>query len=150
MYAAGLTLDLEKVVEFQQRFEEVVSSRIRPEQLIPQIEIDQLIDLDQITPRFYGILKQMAPFGPQNMQPVFMTEQVKAANRPRILKNKHLKLNLCQENSNQVVEAIGFDMADYFGMIESGMRFNIAYTIEENSYWCPGSLQVCLKDIKFE
>ena len=150
MYAAGLTLDVEKVVEFQQRFEEVVSSRIRPEQLIPQIEIDQLIELEQITPRFYNILKQMAPFGPQNMQPVFMTEQVKAACRPKILKNKHLKLNLCQENSNHVMEAIGFDMADYFGMIDSGMRFNIAYTIEENSYWGAGTLQLCLKDIKFD
>ena len=150
MYAAGLTLDVENVVPFQQRFEEVVSSRIRPEQLIPQIEIDQLIELEQITPRFFNILKQMSPFGPQNMQPIFMTEQVKAADRPRILKNRHLKINICQENSDHIMEAIGFDMADYFGMIESGMRFNIAYTIEENSYWGSGALQLVLKDIKFD
>ena len=150
MYAAGLTMEVDKVAEFQQRFEEVVASRIRPEQLIPQIEIDQLINLDQITPRFFNILKQIGPFGPQNMQPVFMTEGVKAASRPRILKDKHLKLNLTQEDGGPVLEAIGFDMADYFAMIESGMRFHIAYTIEENSYWGPGTLQICLKDIKFE
>ena len=150
MYAAGLTLDVENVTEFQQRFEEVVSSRIRPEQLIPQIELDQNIELEQIVPAFYNILKQMAPFGPLNMQPVFMTEQVKASGRPRILKNRHLKINLCQENSDHVMEAIGFDMADYFGMIDSGMRFNIAYTIEENNYWGNGGLQLCLKDIKFD
>ncbi len=150
MYAAGLTLDIDKVTQFQERFEEVVSSRILPEQLIPQIEIDQLITLDQITPRFYNILKQLSPFGPQNMQPVFMTEKVRASGRPKILKNKHLKLNLCQEEGGPVMDAIGFDMADYFGMIDSGMRFKIAYTIEENSYWGPGALQLCLKDIKFE
>ena len=150
MYAAGLTLDIDKVTEFQERFEKVVSSRILPEQLIPQIEIDQLITLDQITPRFHNILKQMGPFGPMNMQPIFMTEKVRASGRPKILKNKHLKLNLCQEEGGPVMDAIGFDMADYFGMIDSGMRFNIAYTIEENSYWGPGALQLCLKDIKFE
>lgn len=150
MYAAGLTMEVDKVEEFQQRFEEVVASRIRPEQLIPQIEIDQQINLDQITPKFFNILKQMGPFGPLNMQPVFTTEGVKAASRPRILKDKHLKLNLSQEEGAPVLEAIGFDMADYFAMIESGMRFHIAYTIEENSYWSPGTLQICLKDIKFE
>lgn len=150
MYAAGLTMEVDKVEEFQQRFEEVVASRIRPEQLIPQIEIDQQINLDQITPKFFNILKQMGPFGPLNMQPVFTTEGVKAASRPRILKDKHLKLNLTQEEGDPVLEAIGFDMADYFAMIESGMRFHIAYTIEENSYWGPGTLQICLKDIKFE
>ena len=150
MYAAGLTMEVDKVAEFQQRFEEVVASRIRPEQLIPQIEIDQLITLDQIGPRFFNVLRQMGPFGPQNMQPVFMSEGVKAANRPRILKDKHLKLSLAQEEGGPVWEAIGFDMADYFAMIDSGMRFQIAYTIEENSYWGPGSLQICLKDIKFE
>jgi single-stranded-DNA-specific exonuclease len=150
MYAAGLTLEVDKVAEFQQRFEEVVASRIRPEQLIPQIEIDQLISLNQINPRFFNILRQMGPFGPQNMQPIFTTEGVKAAGRPRVLKDKHLKLNLSQDDGGPVLEAIGFDMADYFSMIDSGMRFHIAYTIEENSYWEPGTLQICLKDIKFE
>lgn len=150
MYAAGLTMEVAKVAEFQRRFEEVVASRIQPEQLIPQIEIDQVLLLDQITPRFYNILKQISPFGPQNMQPVFMTENVKAIGRPKVLKNKHLKLSLGLDESGASLEAIGFDMADYFSMIESGMRFHIAYTIEENSYWGPGILQLCLKDIKFE
>lgn len=150
MYAAGLTMEVGKVAEFQRRFEEVVASRIQPEQLIPQIEIDQLLLLDQITPRFYNILRQMSPFGPQNMQPVFMTENVKAIGRPRVLKDKHLKLSLGLDDGGASLEAIGFDMADYFSMIDSGMRFHIAYTIEENSYWGPGSLQLCLKDIKFE
>jgi single-stranded-DNA-specific exonuclease len=149
MYAAGLTMELSKIAEFQRRFEEVVASRIQPEQLIPQIEIDQILQLEQITPRFFNILKQMSPFGPQNMPPVFMTENVKAIGRPRILKNKHLKLNLGFEEGGPSLEAIGFDMADYFSMIDSGMRFHIAYTIDENSYWGPATLQLCLKDIKF-
>lgn len=149
MYAAGLTMELSKVAEFQQRFEEVVASSIQPEQLIPQIEIDQVLLLDQINPRFFNILKQMSPFGPLNMPPVFMTENVKAIGRPKVLKNKHLKLNLGLEEGGPALEAIGFDMADYFSMIDSGMRFHIAYTIEENNYWQPGTLQICLKDIKF-
>jgi single-stranded-DNA-specific exonuclease len=150
MYAAGLTMELENVPEFRRRFEEVVASRIRPEQLIPQLEIDQELDFATITPQFYEVLKQLAPFGPENMQPVFMTRQVRATGRPRVMKNKHIKVQLVQEGSDLTFDAVGFDMADYFDFIGSGMRFDIAYTLEENNYWGEGTLELYLRDIKFE
>ncbi|AHM61226.1 single-stranded-DNA-specific exonuclease RecJ [Flammeovirgaceae bacterium 311] len=150
MYAAGLTMELENVPLFRQRFEEVVARRIRPEQLIPQLEIDIPLGFDQITPKFYSVLKQMSPFGPENLQPVFMTRQVKAAGRTRIMKNRHLKVSVVEEETGITFEAVGFDMADYFDFIDSGMRFDIAYTLEENTFWGEGTLELYLRDIKFE
>lgn len=150
MYAAGLTMELENVPAFRRKFEEVVARRIRPEQLVPQLEIDQCLGFEQITPKFYSVLKQMSPFGPENMQPVFMTRQVRAAGRPRVLKNKHLKVLLVEEETGISFEAMGFDMADYFNFIGSGMRFDIAYTLEENNFWGEGTLELYLRDIKFE
>ncbi len=149
-YAAGLTLSLDKVGAFQERFEEVVAKQIKPEQLIPQIEIDQTIALDQINFKFFNILKQMAPFGPQNMQPVFCSQRVKVVNPPRILKDQHLKMYIKQEDGKQSQEAIGFGMATYFDMIAAGMPFSVAYTIEENNYMDRVSLQLNVKDIKFD
>jgi single-stranded-DNA-specific exonuclease len=150
MYAAGLTMELENVPLFRQRFEEVVARRIRPEQLIPQLEIDIPLGFDQITPKFYNVLRQMSPFGPENLQPVFMTKQVKAAGRTRIMKNRHLKVSVVEEETGITFEAVGFDMADYFDFIDSGMRFDIAYTLEENTFWGEGTLELYLRDIKFE
>lgn len=150
MYAAGLTMELDKVPAFKQRFEEVVCRKIKEEHLIPQIQVDQPIDLHCINFKFYEILKQMAPFGPGNMHPVFVTENVYAAARPQILKEEHLKISIKQEGFNYRMDAIGFKMAEYFPMISSGMRFKIAYCIEENNYRGHRTLQLILKDIKFE
>ena len=150
MYAAGLTLEVENIPAFRRKFEEAVARRIKPEQLIPQLEIDQPLSFDQITPEFYSVLRQMSPFGPENMQPVFMTRQVRAAGRPRVMKNRHLKVPLVEESTGISFEALGFDMADYFEFIDSGMRFDIAYTLEENTFWGEGTLELYLRDIKFE
>ncbi|MTI31688.1 single-stranded-DNA-specific exonuclease RecJ [Cytophagales bacterium RKSG123] len=149
-YAAGLTLDPENLEAFTQKFEKVVENTIQDEQLIPQLLIDQTINLDRINYRFYNILKQMAPFGPQNMRPVFRTNQVYVSERPRILKNNHLRFVVRQEGFSPKVEAIGFGMADYFELITSGMRFSVAYTIEENNFIGNKFLQINVKDIKFD
>lgn len=150
MYAAGLTMELDKVTDFKQKFEEVVCRKIKEEHLIPQLEVDQCIDLNCINFKFYEILKQMAPFGPGNMHPIFITENVYAASKPQLLKGEHLKLSVKQEGSNFKIDAIGFKMAEYFPMISSGMPFKIAYCIEENNYRGNRTLQLILKDIKFE
>lgn len=149
-FAAGLTLPLENVDPFREKFEEVVKSTIIEEQLIPQEEIDLSLDFDQITWKFQRILKQMAPFGPGNMKPVFVSHNISAANRPRVLKESHLKVEVQQEGSNVTLPAIGFGMADYFEMITSGMRFSLAYTVEENNFMGRKELQLVMKDIKFD
>ena len=149
-YAAGLTLSLDKLKAFQTKFEEIVSQTITDEQLIPQLEIDQMINFDRINFKFYNILKQMSPFGPQNMAPVFVSENVYVDRSPRILKNEHLKMFVKQEGYPYTVEAIGFGLAKYFEMINSGMRFKAAYTIEAANYFSSKYLRLNLKDIKFD
>ncbi len=148
MYAAGLTLKLENVDAFKEAFEKEVSSTIKPEQLIPQLLIDKKIELSDITEKFYRIIKQMAPFGPQNMQPVFVVENLKAPNSVRLLKDLHLKLSLKSSNGT-VYEAIGFSMPQYFERIKKGDNFNLCFSISENEFNGKTSLQLQIRDIKF-
>ncbi len=150
MYAAGLTLSLDKLTAFKEKFEKIVEERISDEQLIPRIDINQVIDLDIITPKFLEIIKQMAPFGPFNLLPVFMSENLYVSSRPRILKKEHLKFYVHQEGNDTVCETIGFGLAQYFELINSGMRFKMAYTIEENNYLGQQTIQLSAKDIKFD
>jgi single-stranded-DNA-specific exonuclease len=148
MYAAGLTMKIENIDAFRNKFEKVVSSRIQPEQLIPQLTIDRKIELSQLSYKFYKILKQMAPFGPHNMQPIFIAEGLKDDGRVRLLKDQHLKLYLKQGNS-AVYEAIGFGMPQYFERIKKGDKFNACFSLEENEYNGEKSLQLQIRDIKF-
>jgi len=148
MYAAGLTLKVENVEAFQKKFEEVVGELITPEQLCPNLEIDMKIDLDQVNYKLYNILKQMAPFGPGNMHPVFVSEDVYDNGKARILKEQHLKMCLKQGDSAPI-EAIGFGMSEYYQRIAAKEKFKVCYTICENEFNGQKSLQLMIKDIKF-
>ncbi|QSE98296.1 single-stranded-DNA-specific exonuclease RecJ [Fulvivirga lutea] len=149
-YAAGLTLPIDNVPLFQQKFEEVVSSTIPDDLLIPQIEIDAELNFDSITPNFYKVLNQMEPFGPENLAPIFYTDQVKLASSLRILKDKHLKLFLKQENNEQSFECIGFGLSDLKEQLEATPFFRIAYSIEMNEFRGMKTLQLNIKDIQFD
>ena len=92
MYAAGLTMKVENIEAFKDRFEEIVSNTIEDRMLIREIEIDDVISLDDINASFFNILKQFAPFGPGNMAPVFMSEEVYDRGDVRVVGNNHLKL----------------------------------------------------------
>lgn len=150
MYAAGLTMDLDKVDAFKEKFEEIVSDKISDEQLIPLIKIDSELELQQIDFNFYNVLAQMAPFGPGNMQPVFISHQLHVSGRPRILKEQHLKFYVKQSDQEKTMEAIGFGQAEYYDLIASGMRFSMAYYLEENNYLGNKTLQLRVKDIRFD
>ncbi|MFY0601934.1 MAG: single-stranded-DNA-specific exonuclease RecJ [Cyclobacteriaceae bacterium] len=149
-YAAGLTLKLDNVGAFRKRFEEVVSATIDPELLIPQIEVDLEIGFDFIDFKSFGIINQMAPFGPQNLQPVFYSKEVKCKDEPRILKDKHLKLTVYQESSSQTFDAIGFGLGHHGEKIKNAESFQIAYHIDENNFRGNKTLQLMIKDIKFD
>ena len=146
-FAAGLTLELDQIENFRKKFEEVVSGSILPEQLSPMITIDMKLPLGQITEKFFKILEQMQPFGPQNMTPTFVAENVQLKGNPRILKEKHLKLDVFQEGS-AVFGAIGFGMADFYEPLLAGQSFDICYQIEVNEFRGERNLQLMLKDIK--
>ncbi|WP_439481989.1 single-stranded-DNA-specific exonuclease RecJ [Cyclobacterium plantarum] len=148
-YAAGLTLPVDKVPAFQKKFEMVVSERVREIHLKPILEIDDELILDQINYKFYNILRQMAPFGPGNPEPVFCVNQVHAEN-VRILKEKHLRFEIIQDGQNTRPVCIGFGFAKYYELLNSKMRFNIAFEIRENTFRNTSSLQLYVKDIKFD
>jgi len=150
MYAAGLTMDLENIEAFKAKFEQIVSDKISDDQLIPLIEIDSEINFNEINFKFLNVLEQMAPFGPGNMQPVFVTHQLHVSGRPRILKKQHLKFYVKQNDEDEAMEAIGFGQAEYYDLIASGMRFSMAYYIEENNYLGNKTLQLRVKDIRFD
>jgi single-stranded-DNA-specific exonuclease len=154
MYAAGLTLDVDNIPAFRERFEKVVSQRILPEQLIPLQEIDRVLKLSDINYKFLNLIKQFAPFGPENMTPVFMSEGVEDAGGSRVLegrsgKPEHLKLSIRQPGS-PVMDAIGFGFAEYYPQVATGKPFNICYTVEENNFRNVRSIQLLIKDIKFQ
>jgi len=148
-YAAGMTLKKENVSAFQKKFEEVVSATITDDLLIPEIEIDSELDLSAITPKFNKILKQLAPFGPKNMKPVFLSKAVKEKGFARIVGNDHLKLDLF-DPSNETVQlpAIAFNLGQHLDGIKSGNPFDVVYTIEENEWNGVVSLQLNIKDIR--
>lgn len=156
-YAAGLTLPIENVPAFQLKFESVVKSRIQDNHLKPVIEVDDELLLDQINDNFHRILKQMAPFGPGNPEPVFRISNAYAED-VKILKDKHLRFNIKQDQQNSTLVCLGFGMADQtkdsdstmVNMLKSKMRFDIVAEIRENVFRDRSSLQLYVKDIKFD
>ncbi|GMQ25654.1 single-stranded-DNA-specific exonuclease RecJ [Algoriphagus sp. oki45] len=156
-YAAGLTLSVDKVPAFQAKFEQVVKSRIEEIHLKPVIEVDDELILDQINYRFYNILKQMAPFGPGNTEPVFRISNVYAED-VTVLKDKHLRFKIVQDGQLTTPVCLGFGMADRakdpdlttVNMLRGRMRFDILAEIRENFFRDKSSLQLYIKDIKFD
>jgi single-stranded-DNA-specific exonuclease len=149
-YAAGLTLHPDNLIAFQQRFEEVVEARLTEEMRTPMIDIDLIIPFNCITPKFFKVMKQMSPFGPENHRPMFESRQVYVQNSLSNFKDRHLRFLAGQEGNEYVFNAVGFDMMEHYDRIASGDRFRMAYTLEENTYNGMTSMQLRIKDIKFD
>ena len=150
MYAVGLSMKEEHVSEFQRRFEEYVVENILPEQLEPQIDIDAFIDFKEITPKFYRLLKQFSPFGPENMKPVFATKRVFDYGTSRLVgkEQEHLKLELIDSQSECIMNGIAFGQSAYNDCIKALNPVDICYTIEENTFNGNTTIQLMIKDIK--
>jgi single-stranded-DNA-specific exonuclease len=149
-FAAGMTLKETQLESFRKKFEEVVSSKLIPEQMIPQILIDAKIPLAQLNEKFVRILSQMSPFGPENMTPVFMSDNVWLRTKPRIMKERHLKIEVYQEGS-PVFEAVGFGMVEeYHEALLQERSFSICYTVGINEWNGRSTIQLILKDILVE
>lgn len=149
-YAAGLTLDIGNLEAFQRRFEEVVTASITDEMLTPVVDIDIPLAFDAITPKFMQVLKQIAPFGPENQRPVFEAKGLYVFNALSSFKDRHLKFLAAQEGSNCVFQTIGFEMADHYTRLAQGDTFRMAFTIEENNFNGMTTIQLRMKDIKFD
>ena len=148
-YAAGLTIKEENYEAFKQAFEDEVSKTIDKTLLTPEIKIDLKIDLKEITPKFYRIIKQFAPFGPGNMTPIFMTENLKDTGYGRCVgeNDKHLRITTTQTGNEKFV-AIGFGLGDKIDMISNKKPFKAVYSVDENEWNGTVSLQLKLRYIK--
>lgn len=145
-HAAGMTLPIEAISAFERRFEEAVKSTISEEQLIPEVFISAQLNLDEITPKFWRILKQFAPFGPGNRSPVFASKNVVDTGSSKLLKGEHIKLHI-RQNGGQPMPGIAFNMGEHFPKIESGKPFHIAYKIQEEEWRGVRTLRLGVKDI---
>ncbi len=149
-FAAGLSMKEENVELFSRRFEEYVAEHIQPHQLVPQMDVDAAINFSDITPKFFRILKQFSPFGPDNQKPVFCTKRVYDYGTSRLVgkDQEHLKLELIDSNSENIMNGIAFGMYEHNDYIKNLNPFDICYTIEENTYGGSVSIQLMIKDIK--
>ena len=149
-YAAGLSIKKENLSQFVAAFEKVVSETITEDQLYPEILIDNSLDFNEIDHKTYRLIKQMAPFGPGNGRPVFITENIFDSGYGKAIgkDQTHLKLSITDAEKSNKINAIGFGMATKLDVINNHQSFDICYCIEENEWNGSVSLQLRLKDIK--
>jgi single-stranded-DNA-specific exonuclease len=149
-HAAGLTMKLENVKPFSDKFESVVVKNIVERSLTPEIEYDAEILLRVITPKFYNVLKQFSPFGPGNLSPIFMSKNVWEVGDVMIVGNNHLKMSITQEDGGRIFKAIGFGLGEHYEKVAQGISFDMCFTIEENYFNGHVNLQLNIKDISFK
>ena len=151
MFAAGLTLEKDKVKQFSEKFDKYVTSTITEEQLVPRVFIDTEINFSDISEKYYAVINQFQPFGPDNLAPVFVSRNVFETGNGRMVgtSGEHLKLDLCQESTgNKAFPAIAFGQSDHFEYIKSGKPFDICFTIDMNEFRGVKKLQLNVRDIK--
>lgn len=150
-YAVGLSMKEENIAEFSRRFEKYVSDNIQPNQLSPQLDIDAEIEFADITPELVSYLKKFNPFGPGNQKPVFCSRNVFDFGTSKLVgKNlEHIKLELEDNSTSHVINAIAFNMSQYFEHIHSHKAIDICYTIEQTKRSNnPDSIQLMIRDIR--
>ncbi|MBA4258547.1 MAG: single-stranded-DNA-specific exonuclease RecJ [Chitinophaga sp.] len=143
--AAGMTLATNQIESFKAAFEAEVAKTITPDQLIPALTINAEINFKDITASLYNIIKQMEPFGPDNMRPVFVARNVKDAGFSKVVKDLHLRVVLKQEDI--ILSGIGFNMADKFSLLQDGQPIDIVFSIDENEWQGNTNLQLKVVDL---
>ena len=148
-YAAGLTMKWEDVKEFRKRFQEYVESHIEPEQIEATLDIDAVLDFKDITKKLHTDLKKFAPFGPGNPKPLFCTIGVYDYGTSKVVgrQQEHIKLELVDSKSSNVVNGIAFGQSASARYIKSKRSFDIAYTIEDNVFK-KNQVQLQIEDIR--
>lgn len=146
--AAGLAVEVEKIEEFKLKFNKIVKESMNEDDLLPEIHIDFKLKFSEISPKFLKIIEQFAPFGPGNMRPVFLSEDVEIVNTPRIVGMNHIILNLRQAGCDKVFDSIGFNMVDSLDTARSCSSLDVVYTIDKTIRDGRIFPQFKLKDIK--
>ncbi len=148
-YAAGLSLKVENIPEFKRRFEEYVEKNITEEQISAQLDIEMALDFKDINRKFYNDLKRFCPFGPNNPKPLFCSLQVYDFGTSKVVgrSQEHIKLELVDNKSNNVINGIAFGQSSQVRFIKSKHSFDIAYSVEENTHK-RGEVQLQIEDIR--
>lgn len=149
--AAGLTMPKENLEVFKQRFEGAVAASITPDLLVPKVEVDAVVALDMLTPAFFEAMERMGPFGPENMQPVFVVHGLMDAGKSRVVGSdqSHLKLSVKDGKGAATMEGIAFGLAHHVERIKKGEPFSAAFTLEWNYFNNLKKLQMMVRDIQF-
>lgn len=145
-YAAGMTLETDKVDAFCQKFEEVVQASIHPDLLVPEILIDAEITFKEIRQPLYDIIRQMEPFGPDNLNPTFVARQVWNTGYSKVVKDKHLRFVLKQDG--MTLTGIGFDLAHKMPLMHEPKPLDVVFKIDENEWNGEKSLQLKVMDVR--
>ncbi|MBN2669308.1 MAG: single-stranded-DNA-specific exonuclease RecJ [Bacteroidales bacterium] len=149
MYAAGLNLKKENFTAFKDRFEDIVNSNITNDLLIPKIEVDLKIEIDDIDRKFFSVISQMAPFGPGNLKPVFVVQHVHDAGNSKIVgkDQSHLKVSVTKANTTQKLDGIAFGQSQHFDTIKNG-AFSVVGSLYQNDFRGQTNIELEIKDIQ--
>jgi single-stranded-DNA-specific exonuclease len=146
-YAAGLTIRSDKVDKFKKKFKSVANETLQAEDLVQKLWVDSEIALTEISDKMVRILNEFAPFGPQNMRPVFLTQNLQVVGSSRLVGKNHLKFKVRQ--GGEVYDAIGFDLGELQYRLNPGeSNLDIVYVIEENHYNGQIKMQLRVKDLR--
>jgi single-stranded-DNA-specific exonuclease len=144
-YAAGLSLKRQNLPEFQARFENLVAQKLEVGQLVPPVRIDMEVNFEEISPKSFAVMQQMAPFGPQNMRPVFLARKVKVENI-KLIKNRHLKFTAKQQQVS--FGAIVFNDLNFLEILEQHEFIDLVFLVVENEYAGNKVLQLEVRDLR--
>jgi single-stranded-DNA-specific exonuclease len=147
-YAAGLSLEEKNLEDFSLAFEDFVYHSLTTDNELPTLFIDAQLEMKHINDKFWNILRQFAPFGPGNSQPVFMSKMVKDTGYSKLIKEEHIKL-LVRQGDSEPLEGIAYGFGDQFEQLSSRKPFHLCYAIEQQVYMGRKSLQLLVRDIKF-
>jgi single-stranded-DNA-specific exonuclease len=143
-FAAGMTLLAENLEAFKNRFEEIAATELTADLLIPEIAVDAVVQLKDLTPSFFRILEQMEPYGPENPRPVFCVQHAMNTGS-RIVKQEHVRFEIEQHGIR--FNGIGFNLAEKFMGLEDAQHLDLVFTLEENTYKDSTQLQLKVIDV---
>lgn len=145
-YAAGLTVELDKLDEFREAFKQVARELLTGDLLKPEIHIDAEVQLSDLTPKFIRVLNQFAPFGPENMRPVFAVRGVEVLGQPRIVGKNHLRFKV--RSNTHVVDAIGFNLGNLVNKVQNASKIDLAFSLDEGEFAGETVPQLKIRDLK--
>ena len=143
-----MSIKKENLAQFIEEFEKAVSETITEDQLRPKINIDKVIDIDAVDDKLYRIIKQFAPFGPQNLSPIFVSKGVVDNGYGKQVGEDKSHLRINAKKSSNSIAGIGFGMGNLFEIIKDNQAFDVCYSIDENEWNGRKSLQLRLRDLK--